>query len=80
LARPARAAALLVAAFALAPTVAAALAPPYRLAWRVDTEAPTSGLAVAEDLALGVTADAVVAVDLAEGRLAWTVARSGGPN
>lgn len=68
-----------MAAFALAPTVAAALAPPYRLAWRVDTDAPTSGLAVAEDLALGVTADAVVAVDLAEGRLAWTVARSGGP-
>lgn len=70
---------MIVSANPLASTVASALAPPYRLAWRVDTDAPVSGLAIADDLALGVTGDAVVAVDLVEGRLAWTVARSGGP-
>ena len=57
---------------------ARALEPPYRLAWRVDTEGPVSGVAVIGDLGIAIGEDAVYAIDLVHGRIAWTVARSGG--
>lgn len=61
-------------------TAASAPLPPYREAWRFESDAgAVSGPVVVGDTAIAVAERAVVAVSLETGEPAWQVARNGGP-
>lgn len=61
-------------------TAASAPLPPYREAWRFESDAgAVSGPVVVGDTAIAVGEHAVLAISLETGELAWQIARSGGP-
>ncbi len=61
-------------------TAADAPAPPYRQRWRFTPPVGAlSGAAIADEVAVAVGEQAVYALDLADGVVAWEIPRDGGP-
>ncbi|HEU4356583.1 MAG TPA: PQQ-binding-like beta-propeller repeat protein [Actinomycetota bacterium] len=61
-------------------TVAEAPAPPYRQLWRfTPPEGSLSAAVIVDDLTIAVGEQAVFALDLSTGSLAWEIPRDGGP-